>query len=259
MSPSPADNFDVDLPDEPGRKREARSAFGVAMLLHVVVIGVVLWRGEELWAPTPDPGAPTLTKGGGGGGGGGGGRQPTLVYILPPASQAPAPVPVPPVVPPPVTPPPVPEVRAETPTPATPPADSVVATAGTGGPGDGPGAGGGTGGGTGGGQGTGTGAGTGPGNDGGAGGSVRPPEWRGGALPFGQTPKGLRGTTVTVTFWVRADGQVERVAMQPPIEDGKYRDYLNEVMMTFRFHPARAATGEAIAGTKSMDILLPSK
>jgi hypothetical protein len=88
---------------------------------------------------------------------------------------------------------------------------------------------------------------------------IRPPEWRGGALPFGQTPKALRGTTVTVTFWVRADGQVERVATQPPIDDAKYRDYLNEVMMTFRFHPARAPSGEAVAGTKSMDILLPSK
>jgi hypothetical protein len=56
------------------------------------------------------------------------------------------------------------------------------------------------------GTGTGTGAGTGPGNGGGEGGTIRPPEWRGGALPFGQTPKALRGTTVTVTFGVRADG-----------------------------------------------------
>ena len=38
-----------------------------------------------------------------------------------------------------------------------------------------------------------------------------------------------------------------------------YRDYLNEVIMTFRFHPARAPSGEAVPGTKSMDILLPSK
>jgi hypothetical protein len=34
--------------------------------------------------------------------------------------------------------------------------------------------------------------------------------------------------------------------MQPPIDDAKYRDYLNEVMMTFRFHPARAPSGEAV-------------
>jgi len=259
MTPSPADGFDLDLPDDPRRKRESRAALAVALLLHVVVIGLVLWRGPGLWTSTPAPGVPTLIQAGGGGGGGGGGNQPTLVYILPPASKAPVPVPVTPLAPPPpVPPPPVPQERAENPSPV-PSADTVVASAGTGGPGDGPGAGGGTGGGTGGGQGPGTGAGAGPGTGGGEGGTIRPPEWRGGALPFGQTPKALRGTTVTVTFWVRADGQVDRVAMEPPIDDAKYRDYLNEVMMTFRFRPARAPSGEAVAGTKSMDILLPSK
>jgi hypothetical protein len=259
MTPSPADGFDLDLPGDPRRKFAAGVSLAVAILLHVVVIGLVLWRGAELWAPTPAPGDPTLLKGGGGGGGGGGGKQPTLVYILPPASKSPVPVPVPPVTPPPpVPPPPVPQEPAVSPSPA-PVADTVVASAGAGGPGEGPGAGGGTGGGTGGGQGTGTGAGTGPGNGGGEGGTIRPPEWRGGALPFGQTPKALRGTTVTVTFWVRVDGQVQRVEMQPPIEDAKYRNYLEEVMMTFRFHPARAPSGEAVSGTKSMDILLPSK
>lgn len=259
MTPSPADGFDLDLPDDPRRKRESRAALAVAVLLHVVVIGLVLWRGPELWAPTLVPGVPSLIQGGGGGGGGGGGKQPTLVYILPPASKAPVPVPVTPVVPPPpVPPPPVPQERAETPSPA-PTADTVVASAGTGGPGDGPGAGGGTGGGTGGGQGPGTGAGTGPGNGGGAGGTIQPPEWKSFAPPFGQVPKALRGTTVTVTFWVRADGQVERVEMQPPIDDAKYRDYLNELMMAVRFRPALAPSGEAVAGTTSMDISLPSK
>jgi hypothetical protein len=47
--------------------------------------------------------------------------------------------------------------------------------------------------------------------------------------------------------------------MQPPIDDGKYRDYLNELMMTVRFHPARTLSGEAVAGTTSMDISLPTK
>src|SRR4029077_15108422 len=154
-------------------------------------------RGPELWAPTPAPGVPSLIPGGGGGGGGGVGNQSSPIDICPPASIAPVPVRVAPVVPPPpVPPPPVPQERAEPPTPA-PSADTVGAARGLGGAGDGPSAGGGTGGGTGGGVGPGTGAGTGPGTGGGEGGVIRPPEWRGGALPFGQTPKALRGTTVT--------------------------------------------------------------
>ena len=149
MTPSPADHFDIDLPTDPGRRREARLALLVAVLLHVVVIGLVLWRGPEFWAPPPSVGAPSIVRAGGGGGGGGGGKQPTLVYILPPATTAPVLVPVPPVIPPPpVKPPPVPEVRAENPS-AVAPADTAVATGGAGGPGQGPGTGGGTGGGQG--------------------------------------------------------------------------------------------------------------
>lgn len=258
MTPSPADGFDLDLPGDPRRKWRSRVSLALAILLHVVVIGLVLWRGPELWAPTPAPGVPTLVQGGGGGGGGGG-KQPTLVYILPPAAKSPVPVPVTPVTPPPpVPPPPVPEERAVSPSPA-PPADTVVAAAGTGGPGEGPGAGGGAGGGTGGGQGTGTGPGAGPGAGGGQGGSVLPPVWTAGALPFGQTPKNLRGTSVAVTFWVQPGGRVERVEVTPPIEDAKYREYLTGVMMTFRFRPARVPGGDAVPGTITMDITLPSK
>ena len=62
-----------------------------------------------------------------------------------------------------------------------------------------------------------------------------------------------------MTFWVGIDGKVERVEVVPPIEDDKYRDYFSEVMLTFRFHPARSRAGEAVPGTMSMGILLPSK
>jgi len=258
MTPTPPHVFDVDLPDDPGRRREARSALAVAVLLHLFVIGAVLWRGAELWQPTPAVGLPTTARGGGGGGGGGGTRR-TLVYILPPAAKSPVPVPVPPVTPPPPVPPaPVPPPRAANPTTAT--ADSAVVTAGVGGPGEGPGAGGGTGGGTGGGQGTGTGTGAGVGTGGGEGGITRPPVWSAGALPFGETPKALRGRYIDVTFWVAIDGRVERIGIEPPIEDAKYRDYFSEVMMrTWRFRPARAASGEAVPGTVTIGFNLPSK
>ena len=140
MTPSPADGFDLDLPDDPRRKRESRAALAVALVLHVVVIGLVLWRGPELCGPRRRRRAcPSLIQAGGGGGGGGGGKQPTLVYILPPASKAPVPVPVTPVVPPPpVPPPPVPQERAENPSPAPRPTRSS-ASAGTGWPGGRPG------------------------------------------------------------------------------------------------------------------------
>ena len=258
MAPSPTRDFDIDLPNDPGRRRAARSALLVAVLLHVAVIGLVLWRGPEFWAPTPVVGAPSPLRGGGGGGGGGG-KQPTLVYILPPATKSPVPVPVPPVIPPPpVTPPPVPAVRANPNVVA--PADSALATAGAGGPGEGPGTGGGAGGGTGGGQGPGTGTGTGPGAGGGEGGAIRPPVWSAGALPFGETPKALRGRYVDVTFWVAVDGRVERIGIEPPINDAKYREYFSEVMMrTWRFRPARAPSGEAVPGTVTIGFNLPSK
>lgn len=260
MTPTRSHVFDVDLPEDPGGRRAARSALVVAVLLHVVIIALVLWRSAELWAPTPAVGTLTVARGGGGGGGGGGTR-PTLVYILPPAAKAPVPVPVPPVTPPPlvVPPAPVPPPRVENPSTVMPP-DSVVATAGVGGPGEGPGAGGGTGGGTGGGQGTGTGTGAGPGAGGGEGGITRPPVWSAGALPFGETPKALRGRYIDVTFWVAVDGRVERIGIEPPIDDAKYRDYFSEVMMrTWRFRPARAATGEAVPGTVTIGFNLPSK
>jgi len=88
---------------------------------------------------------------------------------------------------------------------------------------------------------------------------VTPPVWSAGALPFGQTPKSLRGRHVDVTFWVRPDGRVERIAVEPPIGDAGYLGYFRDVMLTFRFRPARDPSGAAVPGTVTMGFELPTK
>jgi hypothetical protein len=69
----------------------------------------------------------------------------------------------------------------------------------------------------------------------------------------------LRGKRITVRFWVRADGSVETLEVMPPIEDRKYADYFEQLMMTYRFRPAREPSGTAVAGTYEMGFDLPSK
>jgi TonB family protein len=88
---------------------------------------------------------------------------------------------------------------------------------------------------------------------------ITSPVWSAGALPFGQTPKSLRGRHVDVTFWVRADGRVERTSVAPPIDDVEYLKYFQQVMQTFRFRPARDPSGAAVPGTVTMGFELPSK
>jgi hypothetical protein len=59
---------------------------------------------------------------------------------------------------------------------------------------------------------------------------------------------------------VALDGRVERIGIEPPIEDAKYREYFSDVMMrTSRFWPARAPSGEAVPGTVTIGFLLPNK
>jgi protein TonB len=253
----------------PARPRRALELV-VSLALHLLVVLAAVRAGQQLWAPTLAPGAGPGLPGGGGGGGGGGGADasPRMVYILPPPPPEPAvvavqtPPPEPAVVPPPV--PPAPPVRPATDSvPRKPASDSTATGTGAGkgpgeGPGEGPGAGGGTGGGTGGGIGAGKGTGTGPGT-GGAGGTITPPVWSAGALPFGQTPKALRGRRIDVTFWVGADGRVAEVAVAPPIADVNYLKYFEQVMLTFRFRPARDPSGAAVPGTVTMGFELPSK
>jgi hypothetical protein len=94
---------------------------------------------------------------------------------------------------------------------------------------------------------------------GGEGGRARPPEPRDMAFPFDTPPKELRGASLSVTFWVRMDGQVERYTVVPAIKDRDYAKKFDEVMRAFRFTPARASSGQAVAGTTTITITLPGK
>jgi hypothetical protein len=79
------------------------------------------------------------------------------------------------------------------------------------------------------------------------------------AFPFDNPPKELRGVSLSVTFWVRLDGQVERYEVVPEIKDRDYAKKFDEVMRAFRFTPARAADGSSVAGTTKISFTLPGK
>ncbi|HZA92382.1 MAG TPA: hypothetical protein VE420_07125 [Gemmatimonadales bacterium] len=235
-----------------------------SLVLHGFLVAALVFHGERLWSRTASAGDPTLARGATAGGGGG--RR--VAYItLPSIPRAESPprftvtAPVPPQKTTPTPPPdPIPADR-EIPEPAD---TTAVAAAGdtarsadiASGPGKAEGAGSGTTAGMGGGAGAG--GGTGPGG-GGEGGTLRPPEPRDMAFPFDAPPKELRGVSLNVTFWVRADGRVERYLVEPEIKDRKYAKKFDEVMRAFRFTPARAPNGTYVAGTTRISFTLPGK
>jgi hypothetical protein len=248
------------LPQRPRRF----SGLAGSLVLHAALIGLLVFHGERLWSRSASAGDPALARGANAGGGGG--RR--VAYItLPSVARVESPprfavtVPVPPqkTVP---TPPPEP-VPAEQVLPE--PADTTpVAVAGdtsrtadsAAAPGNAEGAGSGTTAGLGGGAGAGGGTGAG---GGGEGGTQRPPEPRDMAFPFDAPPKELRGVSLSVTFWVRADGRVERYLVEPAIKDRNYAKKFDEVMRAFRFTPARAPNGTHVAGTTRISFTLPGK
>jgi len=241
----------------PGPRRRTWWAFGLALALHLALAAFLLSDPGRAWVRTLAPGLVTLAPRGGGGGDGG--REHGVAYISVPVAPAPPPVVLPkrsPVVsrPEPATPvlPPVVERAVDTSpsTPPTPPAAAVGASAGAGGAdGNGPGAGGGEGGGTGGG----IGAGTGP-AAGGEGGHGTAPEPRQLVLPPADYPRDLRGRRVEVTFFVTADGRVERIAVAPEIRDGGFARKFDEAMRNYRFRPARSPEGTPVPGTTTVTV-----
>ena len=100
--------------------------------------------------------------------------------------------------------------------------------------------------GSGGGTGTGVGTGSGPGS--GGGGLARDPEPRQLLLPPEVKDKDQRGTFLNVTFFVRPDGRVQRVDVEPEPKNRKYAREFRERMEGYLFRPARSAEGSAVAG-----------
>jgi hypothetical protein len=241
-----------------------RSAWGLAasLALHaavlLLIVGGVLGGAERLRvAGGSGPGAA-------GGGGGGGGRV-SYIELPPVGAQAPAAAPV--AETPPVVTPPVEEAPVATPVPPPEPTDiaaaaapraDTAATSGTGsgtGSGTDSGSGGGSGGGTGGGTGPGEGLGVGPGT-GGDSTDIAPPQLRNWVPPMERPPKELRGRTIRVTFWVSADGRVDKFETDPRIEDRDYFEKFSEIVMKTRFRPARTRAGVPVAVVFPMDFIL---
>jgi hypothetical protein len=241
------------------QSRRRYSGLIASVVLHGILLALLVVQGERLWSHTLAPGDPGLRGGRSSGHGGGANR---VAYITlpsisepetPPAPKVSRPVPRPKVV---ETPAPEPEQ----PEPVAPqPADTTAAPQEQAG-GTVPGAGGQRSAGGAPGQGAGTGAGgeTG-GGPGGEGGKVRPPEPRDMAFPFDTPPKELRGVSLSVTFWVRADGKVERYTVEPAIKDRNYAKKFDEVMRAFRFTPALAPDGTRVPGTSRISFTLPGK
>ena len=109
---------------------------------------------------------------------------------------------------------------------------------------------------------SGAGAGAGPGGAGGPGTGdeeryIFPPNPRGVIVPPEKAPKSVRGRRYRATFWVGADGRVERVDVNPPIDDAEYRQALLERLMDFAFYPARNRAGLAIPGVVPIVFAIP--
>lgn len=66
--------------------------------------------------------------------------------------------------------------------------------------------------------------------------------------PLDGVPRALRGTSVEVTFYVDALGQVTDLSINPPIADRGFARKFEETMRSYRFKPARDAEGRVVAG-----------
>lgn len=236
------------------RPKRSPVALAAAVLLHLGLLGLLVWaRQRDLltWVPALAPGA--SAEAGGGGGGGGRVREVALPPLRTTTPAVPAAVEL--TIAPQVVEPVPPMQEPLAPAVLVPPVRDTtrVNVAGEGGAGTGAGSGGGTGGGRGTGTGTGTGPGSGPGS-GGDGGRALPPEPRQLILPPLDYPRQMRGRTIAVTFWVNISGRVERVALEPEIEDRGFGRRFEDVMRNYRFRPARSPEGTPIPGTTTVSV-----
>lgn len=233
-----------------GRLRQRWRGPLLSAVVHLGIVGALVWSGERAMEAIRNPGE------GPGSGGGGGNRM--FAVLLPSRAFA---APVPPLVQPepdqlvvPVTPttiPPTPPPDSTT-VAATTPATSPAPGQGEGaGPGAGPGSGGGAGGGSGGGVGPGVGD-----DSGGAGGRVFPPQPQGIILPPTGAPGNLRGVRLTVRFEVSERGEVLSVEVEPQIRDRGYRNEFLERMRRYTFTPAYLPNGRPVRAVFPVQITL---
>lgn len=231
----------------PPRERRRYGGTVWSLLAHLALIAALFWTIDRDFASVVERGAPLIARRGGGGGGGGG------EYVALPALPAPAPRPVAPLLIPKPQPVPVQTVPLTIPEAVPPPADTAspapaaTVSAATGGPGTGPGTGGGAGGGAGTGVGPGNGSGVGPGN--GLGGGGQRPRQRRIEIPWGDTPKELRGGSISVLFLVAPDGKPLRITVTPEIRDKGFARKFLDAMRNAEFFPARAPDGLPIGDT----------
>lgn len=85
------------------------------------------------------------------------------------------------------------------------------------------------------------------------------PVWTYGTFFFEKPPKELRGVTLLVTFFVRADGRVDHVETTPEIRDRDFAKKFVERAETYQFRPARNADGAPVPGVYTINFTLPSK
>jgi TonB family protein len=64
----------------------------------------------------------------------------------------------------------------------------------------------------------------------------------------------MRGRQVEVTFYVTADGRVDRIDVAPEIRDGGFARRFAEAMRNYRFRPARSAGGAPVPGTTTVTV-----
>jgi hypothetical protein len=76
-------------------------------------------------------------------------------------------------------------------------------------------------------------------------------------MPPDKAPRSVKGRTYRATFWVGADGRVQRVDLNPEIRDAEYRRALYERLMDFAFEPARNRVGLAVPGVVPIDFKIP--
>ncbi len=58
----------------------------------------------------------------------------------------------------------------------------------------------------------------------------------------------MKGNVYAIRFWVDARGRVQKVQVEPKIEDGGFRDKLLERMREWVFYPARTIDGTPVNG-----------